>query len=316
MPRFFIALTSFLIAMLSSHNKAAAFSSVGFRTQQSQSPPAVSLLVLGMGKGLNKTRNKQADLQRKLQLAKQQKQEQSGENENAAKEGGDNQEKPLSEKEIKERNDRLRFEELLKKEGAKVMNDYSSDGYLNRQQEEEEIQAARAGVDRIFEGDPAPTDCFESLVDVTTEKILAKKGAQRVVPWLTAGPQEDDYRVIISDPRNQSPELHQAIKDLQAALPQDIKSRLFYVNADTPAENRRWLKKNGMTGKVQIYSDTENRDWMKAYTALGDKRWSMTMFIIAQGKVMKIAREMDVYNTARTITNAVKASKKDLSRYL
>lgn len=54
-----------------------------------------------------------------------------------------NSEGGLSDKEIRERNDRLRFEELLKKGTVHVMNDYSSDGYLNRQQEEDEIDAVR-----------------------------------------------------------------------------------------------------------------------------------------------------------------------------
>ena len=49
----------------------------------------------------------------------------------------------LTEREIRERNDRLRFEELLRKGSASVLNDYSSDGYLNKQQEEEEIDAFR-----------------------------------------------------------------------------------------------------------------------------------------------------------------------------
>ena len=49
----------------------------------------------------------------------------------------------LSDEEIQERNDRLRFEELLKKGSANVFNDYSSGGYLNKQQEEEEIDAYR-----------------------------------------------------------------------------------------------------------------------------------------------------------------------------
>ena len=173
-------------------------------------------------------------------------------------------------------------------------------------------------VDRIFEGDPAPTDCFENLISVTTEKIIAKKGAGRLAPWISKdyNVDTDDYRVIFCDPRKQSDELHQAIKDLYGELPQDIKDRLFFVNADTPAENRRWLKKNGFlvdgdTVKVEVYCDNEDKDWMRAYTALGEKRWSMTMFVIAKGRVLKLARDVDIYNVARTVINAVKAMKKE-----
>lgn len=48
----------------------------------------------------------------------------------------------LSAQEVKEQNDRLRFEELLKTQASSVLNDYSSDGYLNKKQEEEEIMAS------------------------------------------------------------------------------------------------------------------------------------------------------------------------------
>ena len=87
-----------------------------------------------MGKGLNKFKSKQADLKRKMELAKQQKGDEPQE---------ENKEpKNLTDQEIKERNDRKRFEQLLKQEGSKVLNDYTSDSYLNTKQEEEEITAA------------------------------------------------------------------------------------------------------------------------------------------------------------------------------
>ena len=47
----------------------------------------------------------------------------------------------LSAQEMKEQNDRLRFKDLLETQGSSVFSDYSSDGYLNRKQEEEEIMA-------------------------------------------------------------------------------------------------------------------------------------------------------------------------------
>ena len=96
---------------------------------------------LSMGKGLNKFKNKQADLKRKLELAKQQKREAAGENADETNDG-DPSITGMSDQEIKEMNDRKRFEQLLKQEGAKVLNDYTSDSYLNTEQEEEEITAA------------------------------------------------------------------------------------------------------------------------------------------------------------------------------
>ncbi|CAB9524003.1 expressed unknown protein [Seminavis robusta] len=266
-----------------------------------------SCTTLFMGKGLNKFKNKQADLKRKLELAKQQNKKDDIDDDDDT-----SQQKHLTDEEIKEQNDRKRFEQLLQREGATMLNNYESEGYLSTQQEEEEITAARSGADRIFEGDPAPVDCFEGLVSVTTEKSIAKKGTGRLVPWLAKdyNIDHDDYRVIICDPRQQSTDLHQAMKDLNGALPKDIKDRLYYINADTPAENRRWLKKNGLR-HLDVYCDDDDKTWMRSYTALGDKRWYISMFVIHKGKVSKLVREMDVYNAPKTVLNAVKAMKSE-----
>ena len=96
-----------------------------------------SVTGLFMGKGLSKANNKQALLKQKLEEAKRQKLDHAKDTETIAGR------QKLTEREIRERNDRLRFEELLRKGSASVLNDYSSDGYLNKQQEEEEIDAFR-----------------------------------------------------------------------------------------------------------------------------------------------------------------------------
>ena len=254
---------------------------------------------------MSRSRNKQADLLKKMQQAKQQKQGDQDDTKDDSK--GEYQQ---SDDEIKERNDRLRFEELLRKESASAMNAYSSDGYLTRQQEEEELNAsfnaARSNVDRIFEGDPAPTECFEELVSIKSENAIGKGGAERLVPWLRKNPaRQNDYRIIVSDPRLKSPEFREMVKRL-LRLPVDIRSRLTFVTADSPAEIRRWLKKDSLEEKIDIYAD-EKREWMRAYTALGEQRWSITMFVISQQRVQKIAREMDMYDASRTVRNAVKS---------
>ncbi|GAX24510.1 hypothetical protein FisN_18Lh062 [Fistulifera solaris] len=242
----------------------------------------------------SKSLNKQADLRRKMERVKQQKEEEIVQSGMIIE---------LTAQEIKERNDRLRFEELLKKEAGNVLNDYGSDSYLSKQQEEEEITAARKGVDRIFEGDPAPTECFEDLVSVQTGTAIGVPGKKQLVPWLSDKGNPSDYLIIVSDPRPQSSELQETIKQFQSDLPEDLKKRLIVINADTPSENKRWLKKTSLD--VRVYSD-EKLSWMRAYTALGDKRWSMTMFIIANEQVQKLAREMDQYGASKAIRNAVK----------
>jgi hypothetical protein len=145
------------------------------------------------------------------------------------------------------------------------------------------------------------------------------------VPWLRKNPaRHGDYLVVLCDPRPKSTELRQTLQNLRADLPADIYSRLIVINADSPAENRRWLKKSKLLGSDEqgggavgdfaisgklvcdVYSD-EKLQWMRAYTALGDKRWSMTIFLLSDGRVSRLAREVDFYGASRTIHNAVKS---------
>jgi hypothetical protein len=187
-----------------------------------------------------------------------------------------------------------------------ILNDYSSDGYLNKRQEEEEISAQMTGVERIFEGDPAPIQCFEGLVAVQTETHIGKKGAERLIPWFPSN-DKNEYLICISDPRPTSHDLKETVKNLMTELPLDIRRRIIVINADSPAENRRWLKRNPMLEEqnLQIYSD-EKKEWMQAYTALDKKRWSMTMFLIADERVQALARDFDMYAASRVVQNAVK----------
>lgn len=253
-----------------------------------------------MGKGFNKAGNKQADLARKLALAKQQ----TNKEEPASPIESEGSIASLSEAEIKKRNDKLRFEELLKRESASVLNDYSKDGYLTKDQEEEEVQAARSGVDRLFEGDQAPSEPFEELVSVESGNAVGKAGVSRLVPWLRKNGQ-DDYLIILTDPRRKSPEMRESIQHLTTELPLGVLSKLIVVNVDSPAENRRWMKKNGVEN-VEVYSD-EKLQWMRAYTALGEKRYFMCMFIVRNERVEKLAREVDGSMAARVIQNAIKS---------
>ena len=170
---------------------------------------------------------------------------------------------------------------------------------------------AGMGVERIFEGDPAPVECFEELVSVKSGNAIGVFGKERLVPWLRKNAdRHKDYLVVLTDPRGKSFELQQTIKNIQAEVPVDIRNHMIFINADSPTENRRWLKKNGLLndGKVDVYSD-EKMEWMRAYSALGEKRWSMTMFIIADERVQKLARDLDQYGATRAIRNAVKSFK-------
>ena len=246
-----------------------------------------------------KIRNKQAEMLRKLKQARDQNKDDSAE----STEASSSTKKRISDEEMKERNDRKRFEELLNSQTSSM--DYNSDGYLNKEQEMEEIDAARKGVDRLFEGDPAPDLPFKHLVSIQTGNEISDSGAQRIVPWLRKA-RQDDYLLVLSEPRLESPELRETLMSL-LSLPSDVLSRMIVINADSPAANRRWLKKNeGLNGKIEIYSD-EKKEWMRAYTALGEDRLSMTLFLLSEGRVQKLVREVDVYAASRVIRNAIKS---------
>ena len=191
-----------------------------------------SLIALKMGKGLNKAKNKQAALAQKLKLAREQK---DGTISQKAQETSEASIASLSDAEIKKKNDQLRFEQLLKQEASNVLNNYSSDGYLSKEQEEEEISAARRGIDRLFEGDPAPYNVFESLVDVQSNEALGVHGAKQVVP------KPGDFLIVLTDPRFKSDELRETIKAISVDLPAELRKKLIIINADSPAENRRYV---------------------------------------------------------------------------
>lgn len=130
------------------------------------------------------------------------------------------------------------------------------------------------GVTRLYEGDPAPTTPFAELLDVETGEAIGKGGMMRLVPWEgSRSTSTADYLVVITDPRPKSVELRTGMKRLVGAMKADILKKCVIVNADTPSENRRFVKKNfedSNKTELRIFSD-ENLEWMREYTALGEK---------------------------------------------
>lgn len=86
---------------------------------------------------MGKLRNKQAELQRKMALAKQQAAQKASESDDGK--GGKAR---MTDEELKEANDRKRFDELLNSQSASI-GAKSSDSYLTQEQEEENIDAFR-----------------------------------------------------------------------------------------------------------------------------------------------------------------------------
>lgn len=257
-----------------------------------------------------KNAQKQMELAKKMALAKQQKQRASDQAEGggAGLPGGGSA--AVSDDEIKAENDRKRFDELLNSERATAMFEFNTEsGYLTREQEEEAATAgaSRGRVDRLFELDSAPARPFEDVVNIHTENALGESGAKNLVPWLHKNTaRHKDYLVVITDPREKSSELRQTVKSLCKSLPKPILSKTIIINADAPPENRRWLKKNKLEGDATIFSD-EKREWMREYTALGEKRWSLTMFVLCDGKIQKLVRELDQDLAPTVVRNAVKS---------
>ena len=164
-------------------------------------------------------------------------------------------------------------------------------------------------MDRFFEGDPAPVEVFEELVSIKSENAIGKSTVKRFIPWLRKT-DESDYLIVLSDPREKSPEFSNTMKTLSSELPKEIFSRMLFVNADTPAQNRRYLKKIGISdSNIRLFSD-EKREWMRSYTALGENRWSMTLFILADKKIQKLVREFSQISASDVVKSAVKATEK------
>ena len=60
-------------------------------------------------------------------------------------------------------------------------------------------------------------------------------------------------------------------------------------------------------GGVTLYSD-EKMEWMRTYTALGETRWSMTMYVLADERIQKLVRELSSINVSEVVRKAVNAA--------
>jgi hypothetical protein len=118
------------------------------------------------------------------------------------------------------------------------------------------------------------------LLDVENGEAIGKGGVKRLVPWEgSRSTTSADYLVVITDPRPKSVELRTGIKRLSGALKADVLKKCVIINADTPSENRRFVKKNlEEKTDIKILSD-ENLEWMREYTALGEKVSGLVYFV-------------------------------------
>jgi len=243
-------------------------------------------------------KNKQAELLKKLNNAKEKRENDDGTDEPVKI--SSTSEPRLSDEDMKKANDLKRFEQLLSSNSGTMSYELDGDGtnYLTKKQEEDDIDAGFQRVNRLFEGDPAPSEPFQDLVSIQTDLALGEAGAKKIVPS-----NYNDYLVIISDPRTKSSQLRDLMTIISTGIPNDILSNIVVINSDTTAENRKWLKKRKLTN-LKVLSD-EKREWMREYTALGEERWAICMFIIADGRVQKLVRELDANVADKVVKGAI-----------
>jgi len=270
--------------------------------------------------GAMNRRNKHADMAAKMAEAKRLR-ELDDSDDTATSSIAKEKEKPLSASEIKERNDRQRFADLLENSlTSGGGSDMDKGYYLTEAQENESADAVFRGIVRLYEGDPAPTAPFAQLLNIENGEPIGKGGMKRFVPW--EGSQSSasrDHLVVITDPRPKSSELRTAMKRLAGSLSGDALKKCLVINTDSPAENRRFLKKNlpatsssdgssgtagGSSSSLRIMCDRD-KEWMREYTALGEKRYSITVFVLRDGRVEKIAREVEAEVLSLVVKNAI-----------
>ncbi|KAL3798457.1 hypothetical protein ACHAW5_007409 [Stephanodiscus triporus] len=215
----------------------------------------------------------------------------------------------ISVEDIKLRNDQRRFADLLENSLTSGGGDFDKGFYLTVEQENENADAVFRGVVRLYEGDPAPTNPFAELLSIENGEPIGKGGMKRLIPWEgSRSTTSEDYLVVISDPRPKSVELRTAMRRITDSLNGDVLKKCLVINTDTPGENRRFLKKNfGEDVALRILCD-ENMEWMREYTALGEKRFSMTMFVLRDGRVEKIARDVDAELLPMVVKNSIRTN--------
>lgn len=257
--------------------------------------------------------NKQKDLAAKMAEAKRLRERGEAGDGGTVSAAEDNTSPPnaqLSDKEIKLRNDRQRFADMLENSMTSSNGDLGDGYYLTVEQENENADAVFRGISRLYEGDPAPSAPFTELLNIENGEPLGQGGMKRLLPWEgSKSASSSDFMIVVTDPRPKSVELRTAMKRLIGALSADLLAKCVVINTDTPAENRRFVKKNfsedSGADKMTVLTD-EKMDWMREYTALGEKRFSITMFILKEGRCEKIAREVEAEGMTETVKNAIR----------
>lgn len=205
-------------------------------------PPSNKLsrkqLPLCMGKGLNRAQNKQAELRKKMELAK--------------KEKGESTDDPPSLPNKEQVEDRVLFAQLLaqssapitakeriitstqsvRKSADRITSKVKDKKQRKRKKENKVMEEPSLEEATLQQGDVAQRRHFESLLNDSTP--LGATRAAQLVPWVP--PYLTSYLVIVADPRRQSRDLRECIQFLTSNLPPDMVSQVIAVTTDSQDE--------------------------------------------------------------------------------
>lgn len=261
------------------------------RTAASRRP----LTPLFMGKGFNRAKNKQAELAKKMELARK------------GKENGEEVPKSEDVKDYQSK-DRALFEQLLTttKGAIPTARDAESDafspikvGYEKKKKVKKPKPPPQPKVEKKAEKVPQRS-FFEDLIDIETGKTLGPIDAAKLVPWVP--PYLTDCLVIFTDPRTNSGDLRQTFKYMTSTLEdqdnnEKFNQQVIFVCAESVQEMKSWLRRSNIESSLRIFSDPEMK-FLSAYEVVGgddtDYRWSMSMLVFdTDGKKPKVIRDVD-----------------------
>ena len=272
-----------------------AFAAHGTCHQSIQHQSSKQLTRLFMGKGFNRAKNKQAELAKKLDIARK------------GKENGDQSAKQIESKDDQSK-DRELFEKLLTttKGAIPTALDAESDAFApikvgqeKKKKPKKPKPPPQPRVEKEKQAEKIPQrSFFEDLVDVETAKPLGPIDAARLVPWVP--PYLTDCLVVFTDPRTNSGDLRQTLKYLTSTLEdqdnEKYNQQVAFVCAESVQEMKSWLQRSNVESSLRIFSDPEMK-FMTAYEVVGsdtDYRWSMSMLVFdTDGKKPKLFRDVD-----------------------
>lgn len=214
---------------------------------------------LQMGKGFNSARNKQAELAKRMEAAKRQKNPDfydSNEEPEEIKVSADEQ----------LQKDREEFAQLLStshlpkpekksvamrstldqaaKDRAPTLSKSKGPKVNAKKLKKKKMKQAGGGSNGeeaedvpLQQGDVARRRDFEHLVSTETSLQLGAIRAAQLVPWVP--PYLSNYLVVVADPRSQSGDLHQTVQYLTSNLEPEMLAQVMVVTADSAAETVR-----------------------------------------------------------------------------